>query len=822
MSRAIKLTEFLVAALLASPALAQDSVSPNQGLPGDALDAYSTTEQRNTYVVDMTSFTTSWGTRFGIAPIIKASSHPAGTFFTNLISGQAISNNLKVGVPFAFSTYDVWSGQGDGINDSENTTPGTVGPVAPSVNQFAVTFSEFGGSSNVVIGGIVNYSTADPSRLYVARIGGAINGDTSACNLAQVGTGSVDSDGNVHFRVDGNGTAACGGRTNFTGNNYLRVNLPARTASVLNVLNNTNGASDTAARTWLVMNSGTTHNTPTTVPNSIAGRPIIVGTDFSAPGRYIRESAPGVTTSDSSHFDPAVTDQRGNPGYTHHNFPVGGTPSTNGVAGTLAKTGGSGSPTETQNIFGIGANGVVTGTLAVTLPASNLISDPCSGFSPANSGPGQNEFIHYFSQTPFRGGPQLALGVDQDGNLLTAAVAAYPSIPAMTSARDVYNFNYIAVSRTTPAGVTSWTIAAHSLDDLFASRGKAILDGPGGNVIGYLTSLNLVTGGTPFGPSIAPPMIDSVGNIYFLAAAEILRGGFSDFDTALIRAVYNPSAFCYELELVFDVGTVFAGRNSATNYQIRFMEIADSNSLSSSTAFSANVNQSAHRGIDPSGLPTSSPDTLGGLVLQAEIVYDVNGDGNYVKVTGAGGDPLSPDQEYTVLLYVGSVTPDPEVACRTGNVNAAAGPITDVFFLNNSAGNGVERRIDITPTTPFQLRMVRSPAGGNGRHAAYVWRNGPTPATVRNLPSSVGTICMPTPLSPGPPQAVRLANNTGIPQLGTENWPGPPTQPAPSTLLNLPAGINRTGTFFFQGIIFDPGSLQGQVAVTNGFLVVSQ
>src|SRR5262249_21659949 len=155
--------------------------------------------------------------------------------------------------------------------------------------------------------------------------------------------------------------------------------------------------------------------------------------------------------------------------------------------------------------------------------------------------------------------------------------------------------------------------------------------------------------------------------------------------------------------------------------------IADSDSISSGASFSNNINQTSHRNVSTTGLATRSADTMGGLVIAAEIVYDVNGDGQYNKVTGGGGDPNSLDQEHNVLLYVGSLTPDPEVACRAGNINTRVGPQTDTLFLNNGVGSIPERIVNVTPTTPFNLRVARTPSNGS-RYAMYVWVNAPTAA----------------------------------------------------------------------------------------------
>ncbi|MBI1850433.1 MAG: hypothetical protein HYR85_08830 [Planctomycetes bacterium] len=821
MSYSRKLVSCIVAALAASPALAQDSVSSQQGLPGDAVSAYDLGEQRNNYVVDLQSFASSWGTTFGIAPIIKASKDSAApqAFFTSQLSAQAASDTVLTNVPFAFNSYDSWSGQGIGINPNPNlNSPGTaINTTGRTGIQFGVMFSEFGGNSNNIIGGVVNYQTTNPARLFVSRINAAVNGTDGTCNIAQVGAGAVDSNGNTYFRADDFGVQTnCGALVKVTLNNYYRVRMLARNAGSLNILNAAT-SSDAASTDVLLSGNATTHNTPNCIPQSVIGRPCLIGSNFS--NRYVREATAGTTTADSTHLDPLVTDHRGAVGYTHSNFAFIG--SVNGVAGLLGKIGGSGSDTDTMNIWGIGNNAAVTGTLALTLPASNLITDPTTGFVPATTGSGRNVFTHNGSQTGFRGGSgQVALGVDQAGRLLTAATVAYPTFVANNNP-----FDYIAVARTDSSGQTEWTIAAYSLDDAFASRGKPILDGPGGNIVGYLTSLANVTGGSPLGPSISCPMMDSVGNLYFMAAVErLIPSQASDFDSALVRAVYNPTNFSYELELLFDAGRIFHGNNSNTDYQIRFLTIADADSISSGSTYSSNIIQSAHRGIDPSALAPRSPDTLGGLVLGAEIVYDVNGDGQFNKVTGANGDPNSLDQEYNVLLYVGSVTPDPEIACRAGNINTgAASTPANTVFINGQTGSTPDRVVNVTPTTPFTLRIDQTPAGGR-RYAMYVWVGAPTAATLSNLPFNVGTICRRTPLTAGSGQPAKIANNVGRPQLGTENWPGPPTQPAnPSyTLLNVPAGLHRTGTFFFQGIELDPGSPSGQAGVTNGIVVVSQ
>ena len=60
-------------ALVATPAMAQDSVSQTLIATGDAIPAYDTNEQINDYVVDSNPFVSSWGNTYAEAPLVKAS-----------------------------------------------------------------------------------------------------------------------------------------------------------------------------------------------------------------------------------------------------------------------------------------------------------------------------------------------------------------------------------------------------------------------------------------------------------------------------------------------------------------------------------------------------------------------------------------------------------------------------------------------------------------------------------------------------------------------------------------------------------------------------
>ena len=168
----------------------------------------------------------------------------------------------------------------------------------------------------------------------------------------------------------------------------------------------------------------------------------------------------------------------------------------------------------------------------------------------------------------------------------------------------------------------------------------------------------------------------------------------------------------------------------------------------------------------------------------------------------------------------------PEYDCRKGNVNAGAGPIADVLFVNGSAGIGAARRVYVASSDPFALSIVRPPSkpSGTSKCCVYAWAGEGSGATVMAQPSGLGMMCRATPLNAGAPgQPKKIANSIGFPaQLGAEDWPGPPTAPAPATLLSLGAGLGRTGTFLFQGFIIDSAAPNGQAAVTNAVVVVSE
>ncbi len=164
---------------------------------------------------------------------------------------------------------------------------------------------------------------------------------------------------------------------------------------------------------------------------------------------------------------------------------------------------------------------------------------------------------------------------------------------------------------------------------------------------------------------------------------------------------------------------------------------------------------------------------------------------------------------------------DPEV-CLQGTVNAAAGAIRDVLFLNGGSGSATGRRVYYDVLSPFDLSMIRPPSVQGpslAPFAVYAWPGRPSRRTSSTLPFGLGCSAFPMPLSGGNPQPVAIWNNAGRPDhLGI---PTGTSLSAPSTFLYRKTGLARVGVFCIQGVIFDPGSLaEIPASLTNGIVAI--
>jgi hypothetical protein len=688
----VKMNRHIVVAALvayAGTAVAQDSIS-NAGtsLPGDGLSPWAPAAQQASYVVDLSPFATSWGTTFGIAPIMKTSRASSG-FTGSLGSAQFLSNDLVIGAAqYASDAYALWeNAPGFGVNPANNNTPNTVNPSGMS-NRFAAAFTEFSTNNgafnyNGVLTAIVNYNPNEPGRLFVKRVVSAVNtADDLTGDSAQIGFGSVDADGNTYFRADDFGLAGSPFAPNVTGNNLFRVRANARGAVVNQISGNVALHDATDA---LATGNGGVLVVPNNIPASVAALPAIATVDFG--GNFVRGAAAPLT-ADATHLDLAVSGTRGALGSTLRTF-LGIGVSTYAV---LAQDGTG--ATNGFNVFTVDATGNVIDKFSVYSPT--VVADNADGFTLNYSG--VQEFLQYRSQTPFRGGTgQIALGDDRFGRGLAAATMHENGLSDDFSTQ-------ILVARRDITGTTEWAIAAY-IDQAFTTgrSGKEILDGPGGNVIGVLTPLFNVTGGIPLGPSMSTPVIDAAGNVWFVGAVELfdLGGGFSDFDSALLRAVYDEATFSYQLELIVQLGQSFAGLNSGRNWSIRFTGIADSNSVDSGTMFSGNGSSTTWNGTPIADLANVDARTSGGIVLNAAITYDVDNDGVFDTNLGV-------DEGYNALLYIGAV---PEVGgpCNEADFAEPFGTL-DFFDVQAFLGlfSAMDPAADLVPDGNFDFFDVQA------------------------------------------------------------------------------------------------------------------
>eukprot|EP00913_Durusdinium_trenchii_P006164 g5776.t1 len=661
--------------------LALDSVSNNNdggnGLPGDAFTPYEGDNVQD-FVVDLTPFTTSKGVEFGIAPLVKTSK-TSSSFFGSLGSAQAISQDLLSGVNYPAASYALWTTPGQGVHPTNNDAANLINPPAATGNQFAVAMNEFstnngGGNHEGVVGAIVNYDTSEPGRLYVRRVMAATTGvDLNQGNAAAFGGVSVDAHGNTYFRADNFGIAPPAGVVPVSGNNWFRTRMQDRADAASNLVSGLSTTFD--ATDALLTGSGDVHSPPSHVAASaFGGNGAVSGPNFSS--QWVR-GATSSLTSDLSHFPAGSSDQRGTIGSSAK------TVLDSGIWTHAQMHQDAGGATNRIAVWSVDASLSVVESYGFALPAS--ITDPCDSITINTS---VSEFRGYLSQGAFRGGTgMMAVGSDQAGRVLAAGNISELNITADP-------LSHIAVLRFNEDGTgAEWSLAGWAAP----LSGKPICDETGA-AIGQMTLQVNVSG--LLGPSSSVPTIDSAGNVWFLAAVELFNridsdmdtiGDTSDFDTALLRAVYDPDNFCYTLELVVELGQVFTGQNSGLDYQIQFLEIADSNSMSSGAFFSANGASGAWNGFDVSDLDTSDPRTNGGIVIKASIVYDVDADGDFENPTAGGGNAASIDEQYNALLYVGNLdnTEPPSGGCNVADLAEPFGTLdfSDVIAFLTAFGS---------------------------------------------------------------------------------------------------------------------------------------
>lgn len=673
---------FIGGALACAPvALGQDSVASAPGLPGDATSAYaagtgSTAEQVNNYVVDLTEFRSSWGQRYLMGPVAKASLSQQSTFFNHLIASTTVSSTLSPVQALARSSYAVWTTPGAGVNATRNSAPGSVSGVGLQAQQLTAGFLEFGpGANNIwgdsddennIIAAVIGVRPRLPDRVYVSRVVAASNRTSVGNANATLGLGTADSAGNVHFSGDGFGMSL--GANPISNKKLFRVPALLRSASAVNAISESGG---TDAATRVLSSITTTETVPGIVPSQLGTRPVMIAADLA--NNYQSEAtANGTSLTNTQTHLPTGASGRGSLGFSPYvfgGFTGGGTPV--GTAAIMARNTGT---TKTRSLaaWGVASNGAVAGRTLVEMPSSaGVLIDRDDAFDPSAAfGSLENqEFTNYQSQAVYRGasGP-VAVTVLANGDLLLAATVASTGTGAAVP--QGMN-NYIAVARTSPGNVGSatWSIAAHTGNAAGAAGGlsKAVfgdngLDGlPGtgdagegdnqvdATPIGFIALASEVFPGATSGPSISAPAFDSAGNVYFTATVQLRDAVQARGTVALLRANFDPATNAYRLEMLAEVGRTIAGRNSGRNYQIEFMSVADADSIDSGTTWSSSTVQQPLAGVDRATVGYGSPLSLGGAVFRAKIIYDTNNDGVYSDPSG--GDSGS-DEAYNVLMLM--------------------------------------------------------------------------------------------------------------------------------------------------------------------------
>ena len=525
------------------------------------------------------------------------------------------------------------------------------------------------------------------------------------------------------------------------------------------------------------------HVVPNCVPESLSGGngPTVLTSNFDTEFVFDGSPAPAGALAAGT-VVPGIFDIRGSVEFTRAD--MFSSPTSSYTAGIISKINANDASARRLAIWGILPNGAPSapGVDAVLLTLPTSITDPCDddpilggNFQIGRTVPAAQDYDgtatgmlfpdffydNYHGAAAFRGvTSQVGLGEDRFGNNLASGVIYYSAVRD-----DDQPGNALVVTRFGDDGANpEFTLAAWN--NYPETGGKPIYDG-GNNIIGELASFEDLSAnnlraiaqrsGGGIGPSITPAGFDSYGNAYFLSPVQIFRGnnqdndidasllggdpalfpmidtdsdGFTDspnperdlWEVGLVRAVYDATNFCYRLELVLRTGQIFPGQNSGESYMIDNILISGGSSLAASAFSSGNVNEFPMHGTFPIGIgvPADDPRHLGGMIVMAEITYDVDGmdtqdfpavDTTTLPLTSVEFDALGPkdfpaevggtgayedptaafdpgvalypdsnDQAYTSLLFVGNEGAAPCTPCS--NVDGSTDGVVNLADLN--------------------------------------------------------------------------------------------------------------------------------------------
>jgi hypothetical protein len=169
------------------------------------------------------------------------------------------------------------------------------------------------------------------------------------------------------------------------------------------------------------------------------------------------------------------------------------------------------------------------------------------------------------------------------------------------------------------------------------------------------------------------------------------------------------------------------------------------------------------------------------------------------------------------LLRIGLNRSFDPIAARRGNVNAAAGSIVDVLFVNGTSGAGDARLVTLGQDDPISIFRANAPSRAFSPFVLYKWLFEPTAATTQRLPFGLGLIAAGPPFDLGcSPPHKHVWNNVG--KTSILGAPTHASTKAPSEVFTSP-GLGRPVTWYLQGFVLDRAALNGKAAVTNGILL---
>ncbi|MGP1272910.1 MAG: hypothetical protein ACTS22_06215 [Phycisphaerales bacterium] len=660
---------FVLSAGLALGVAAQDSVSTDPLGAGAAIAPTDASRQITRFVVDLDTIESRTGLRYGVAPLLQTGTTTgSGTIRSARAGSHAISQCFRPAT-FATGPYALWTSPGFGVGP--NTLAGAPQPLpGGSLSSFVVAASDRSGSRTSLLTGLVAFDPATRTRLFVDRIVAATTSPTagSAPN-ATLSVGAVDASANLVARFDGFDAT---GVAPVTGNGVLRVNAELRASGLINDID-AGGFGDGAATELLFDPADATPPTslllaaPSLVPASGAGGSSVGGTI----GDEVLFDDHSIATASMLVPDAAFvglpTDASGLRG-TVAVGPASGLGGVGTLAGVLANDAG-------QPVYVVAASADATGAPGdvAVFAAPAVLQDPSESYGP--SGAPFGAFIGLTADRVFESSAgTVAVGVDAAGRVLVAGAFAIACESCESAdglatpvtfgaAPDTAPHAGLAVLRFDPAdpvGTQVWSLAAWTNGD--TGLGKTFANDQGAT-IGMLAPANARPG--MVGPAYAGASIDSAGNLVFASSfidfgPDTASGTADDsVRTGLFRAVYDPAAFGYTLELLLAEGDILAGQNSGRPYRIDMLGNSSFSGKGPGEFFGTGTTRAAYPGTAPSD--PADPDSLGAAVVPAVITYDRNEDGTFDV------NPGTQDETYAVLLVLTPLEQIPPITDCNGN-----------------------------------------------------------------------------------------------------------------------------------------------------------